>query len=68
MLWRRMPAIRLYARAEGPYAVADEIYITAGKQLGIAIIVAIVVIVLVVIVLIVLIVIIFSLRKEFYAG
>jgi len=65
-----MPAIRLYARAEGPYAVADEIYISAGKQLGIAIIVAIVVIVLVliVIVLIVLIVIVFSLRKEFYAG
>ena len=66
MLWRRMPAIRLYARAEGPYAVADEIYISAGKQLGIAIIIAIVVIVLVFV--IVLIVIIFSLRKEFYAG
>jgi len=67
-----MSAIRLYARAEGPYAVADEIYISAGKQLGITIIVAIVFIFLIVIVIvlivIVLIVIIFSLRKEFYAG
>jgi len=76
-----MPAIRLYARAQGSYEVADEIYITAGKQLGITIIVAVIFIFIIiffvlififviVFVLVVFVIIVFelSLRKDYYAG